>query len=867
MPAMPRRAGAVAWALFSAAVAMGAVLHPNAVPRVSDKPQVRIAGRDDGTVATFRALGPDGKATGHSQPVTVTAAARTNASGCYMSLRATIWSAAVNQAIASLQPGISAVSWLRADMQPLLGSCSAQAVVWCPRTVAAAFGWAPVAVGIPPPENDDDHVLHGLVPVASDESMFEAVRVEAPRLSSVQQALASRHRARFGGASPLGDLAPLLDAYMWGSAQMAPRWGQGRGAESSAAQQPSASSPSRRPKVCFWGTFSMNGVTTGWASIVRGWNELYARQQAGSASEQGVVVPIARVIAATFRDLAALELFRDAGAEVSDCGRATRTWVGPMHPESDVQESLRLHATLVGPELSEWWQSQFGVNGSTAHRRVHKSSLGPGIDELDMSAFGPNWPDGSAEAVLRNALRRLCTWNFHGRPWRMNQPVSPRADGEPGRMRLPLGASLWPGMGRDANLLRMCEQNHPWLEQYVGWLLRGQAMAATALAGCDVLVSTSDAGQDSAYFAVSASLAGVRASVVDAISVTRHTDNERRRMCDTAATALVSWSGLTRDLTATRCAVLGVPVCRAGSTVLGWSGPSARETASAMVSSGRPILGLDPGLFVGLAPDDLGSCDVPTRHNSVAMPAVILPVGIPPVPVLRNATARGLASPRRVGFVGRIASEKSVALAVLGVAAALRPSDPPTEMLIIGKGSLAWQLQNMVDRKQLFRPPHSFRMTGLLTGRQLAEAIASLDAMVFTSLRFESETFGLVPLEAMAAGVPVVAYGTGGSSDFIVNGSTAVVPAAPDAESLARAVRVALSREGERIAATAKAVADSALSEERAAVKWARFLGCLASCPEGGMEGFVALTEAGAASPALVAHRACARECAMHQSG
>ena len=54
--------------------------------------------------------------------------------------------------------------------------------------------------------------------------------------------------------------------------------------------------------------------------------------------------------------------------------------------------------------------------------------------------------------------------------------------------------------------------------------------------------------------------------------------------------------------------------------------------------------------------------------------------------------------------------------------------------------------------------------TGMLQGEELSQAYASGDVFVMPS---ESETLGLVVLEAMASGLPVVAARAGGIPDII----------------------------------------------------------------------------------------------------
>jgi len=67
-----------------------------------------------------------------------------------------------------------------------------------------------------------------------------------------------------------------------------------------------------------------------------------------------------------------------------------------------------------------------------------------------------------------------------------------------------------------------------------------------------------------------------------------------------------------------------------------------------------------------------------------------------------------------------------------------------------------------------------------------AAAFASADALVFPST---NETFGLVALEAMACGLPVVASQTGGLVDVLQDGANGLAFDPADPHSLAERVR------------------------------------------------------------------------------
>ena len=80
-------------------------------------------------------------------------------------------------------------------------------------------------------------------------------------------------------------------------------------------------------------------------------------------------------------------------------------------------------------------------------------------------------------------------------------------------------------------------------------------------------------------------------------------------------------------------------------------------------------------------------------------------------------------------------------------------------------------------------------MVGLLQGRQRLEALADADVLVYPS---QQEIFGLVPLEALLAGTPVVVADDSGCGEVISSvGGGAVVPAG-DVEALMSAIAAAL---------------------------------------------------------------------------
>lgn len=104
--------------------------------------------------------------------------------------------------------------------------------------------------------------------------------------------------------------------------------------------------------------------------------------------------------------------------------------------------------------------------------------------------------------------------------------------------------------------------------------------------------------------------------------------------------------------------------------------------------------------------------------------------------------------------VGRIAPEKNLGLAVRAFRA-VQEVQPKARFVWVGDGPARAELQAANP---------DFIFTGIRRGEAVARLFASADLFVFPSL---SETFGNVTLEAMACGVPTVAYDYGAAREHL----------------------------------------------------------------------------------------------------
>jgi glycosyltransferase involved in cell wall biosynthesis len=108
-------------------------------------------------------------------------------------------------------------------------------------------------------------------------------------------------------------------------------------------------------------------------------------------------------------------------------------------------------------------------------------------------------------------------------------------------------------------------------------------------------------------------------------------------------------------------------------------------------------------------------------------------------------------------YVGRIAPEKNLDLAVRTFRA-IQQQVPKARYVWVGDGPARAALQAANP---------DFIFVGMQRGEALARHYASADLFPFPSL---SETFGNVILEALAAGLPVVAYEEGAAREHLLHG-------------------------------------------------------------------------------------------------
>ena len=154
-------------------------------------------------------------------------------------------------------------------------------------------------------------------------------------------------------------------------------------------------------------------------------------------------------------------------------------------------------------------------------------------------------------------------------------------------------------------------------------------------------------------------------------------------------------------------------------------------------------------------------------------------------------------------YVGRLAIEKNLHL----MAEAFREmigkqcvEGLKAHLIIIGDGPYRANLE-----QQCQRLPVTF--TGYLHGEELSTALASCDVKVFPST---TDTWGNAPLEAQAAGLPVIVSDIGGPAELMIDGVTGLMVRGNDLASLQAAMLQLMNGETrKRMGLAARAFAEA----------------------------------------------------------
>jgi len=151
--------------------------------------------------------------------------------------------------------------------------------------------------------------------------------------------------------------------------------------------------------------------------------------------------------------------------------------------------------------------------------------------------------------------------------------------------------------------------------------------------------------------------------------------------------------------------------------------------------------------------------------------------GAPPVsPSKRGRGTRGTGEPIPIGFIGRLDPVKRIP----DLLEAIRLLQPGVHLHLFGEGGQRRNIESMVERLNLSQ---AVSLHGAIARPQ--DALSQIELLVLPSA---AEGFGLVLIEAMAAGVAVVATDVPGIRDVIRNEKTGLLAPPFSPPALAREI-------------------------------------------------------------------------------
>jgi glycosyltransferase involved in cell wall biosynthesis len=134
-------------------------------------------------------------------------------------------------------------------------------------------------------------------------------------------------------------------------------------------------------------------------------------------------------------------------------------------------------------------------------------------------------------------------------------------------------------------------------------------------------------------------------------------------------------------------------------------------------------------------------------------------------------------------------------------------------LVIVGKGKDARRLKSKVKSKK-----SKVYFMGEVSDNRLWAIYKNARALIFPA---EDEEFGIVPVEAMGHGVPVIAYASGGVVETVVEGKTGVFFDELSVDSLIKAIEPSSHRAIEPLACKKQA---RKFSKEKFARKIKKFV-------------------------------------------
>ncbi|WP_436501888.1 glycosyltransferase family 4 protein [Actinokineospora sp. HUAS TT18] len=155
---------------------------------------------------------------------------------------------------------------------------------------------------------------------------------------------------------------------------------------------------------------------------------------------------------------------------------------------------------------------------------------------------------------------------------------------------------------------------------------------------------------------------------------------------------------------------------------------------------------------------------------------------VPPAAVRASRASHSPHNAPLLLFFGRLEWEKGVQ-DIIGALPRIRRTHPGTRLVVAGRGTYSVALEELARKLRVRR---AIDFAGHLSDRDLGALLAAADTVVLPS---RYEPFGIVALEAAAAGAPLVASTAGGLGEVVIEGETGLSFTPGDLDGLATAVR------------------------------------------------------------------------------